>query len=237
MTTNLAIHRRDRAGERVDRFVVNHPPDRTLLDVLRALAAAPVTSDGRTVAPVVFEDACAGPLCGSCALSVDGWPAMACRVRVGDLGSQAVLGPLPGFPVVADLLVDRGAVGRALVDARAWLELDGWAGPEASPWSAQAAQHAQSAHACTACGACQGACPAMGSRSPYRGPLVMAAWELLDSTPTGRLQTGVRRALAASDGGIADCGHARVCRDVCPQRLPMGELLGSLSAGVMRGRE
>jgi succinate dehydrogenase / fumarate reductase iron-sulfur subunit/fumarate reductase iron-sulfur subunit len=53
-----------------------------------------------------FRCACRVGMCGTCAMSIDGIPRLACKTRVRPLGLDVVhVAPLPNLPVVKDLVV------------------------------------------------------------------------------------------------------------------------------------
>lgn len=52
-----------------------------------------------------FRSSCQGAKCGSCAVALNGKPVLACNTMVD--GRDIRIGPLPNFPVINDLVVDR----------------------------------------------------------------------------------------------------------------------------------
>lgn len=54
-----------------------------------------------------FRSSCQGAKCGSCAVALNGKPVLACNTTVD--GRDIRIGALPNFPVINDLIVDRGA--------------------------------------------------------------------------------------------------------------------------------
>jgi succinate dehydrogenase / fumarate reductase, iron-sulfur subunit len=111
-------------------FVLPYGQEYNVLSLLMALREAPVTSDGIRVDPPVWEHNCMEEVCGACAMLIDGRPRPACSALVDPLlaahpGKPIVLEPLPKFPVVRDLLVDRSRIDRGLRQVRAWIRIDG----------------------------------------------------------------------------------------------------------------
>src|ERR1044071_10240206 len=57
-------------------------------------------------ASLAFRCACRVGMCGTCAMSINGVPRLACKTRVRVLDSGTVdVAPLPNLPVVKDLVV------------------------------------------------------------------------------------------------------------------------------------
>src|SRR5947208_16876515 len=53
-----------------------------------------------------FRCACRVGMCGTCAMSIDGVPRLACKTRVRTLNTSTVhVAPLPNLPIVKDLVV------------------------------------------------------------------------------------------------------------------------------------
>jgi fumarate reductase iron-sulfur subunit len=69
-----------------------------------------------------FDFACRSAICGSCAMMVNGRPALACRTLTADLPESIHLYPLPVFQLVGDLSVDTGSWFRGMVErTEAWI--------------------------------------------------------------------------------------------------------------------
>lgn len=79
-------------------YEVEYHPSMTVLEVLEEI-------QGYQDDSLAFRSSCRIGKCGSCAVSLNGRPALACRTMVN--GGDIRLGPLPGRPVVRDLIVDR----------------------------------------------------------------------------------------------------------------------------------
>jgi succinate dehydrogenase / fumarate reductase iron-sulfur subunit len=55
---------------------------------------------------LTFRRSCGHGVCGSDAMLVNGRNRLACKIRVDQLGKKISVAPLPGLPVVKDLVVD-----------------------------------------------------------------------------------------------------------------------------------
>lgn len=80
--------------------------DRMLLDVLIRLKAQDET--------LSFRRSCREGVCGSDAMNINGKNGLACTTNLNDLPSHTVLRPLPGLPIVRDLIVDMTAFFNAV---------------------------------------------------------------------------------------------------------------------------
>ena len=74
------------------------PSDRMLLDVLLRIKEQDNS--------LSMRKSCREGVCGSDAMNINGTNGLACITRVRDLTEPVVLHPLPGFPIIRDLIVD-----------------------------------------------------------------------------------------------------------------------------------
>ena len=70
--------------------------------VLSLLHAVKDEQDGT----LTFRRSCGHGICGSDAMLINGRNRLACKIRVDQLGRKISVAPLPGLPVVKDLVVD-----------------------------------------------------------------------------------------------------------------------------------
>ncbi len=236
MTKSTAVLRIQRffgpgQASRVDSFEVPVSPAMTVMDGLRHIQKHPVTVEGQTVAVVVFEDACTPGPCGGCTMVLNGWPAQACCTPLV-ASSVTVVGPLPGFVVLGDLWVDRGALDGGAPHAQAALP---WSVASTATRMAQATAAAmQQDLRCTGCGACQTVCPSVGPASRYVGPAVLHAAATWQRHPLAALAPEGNLGLAVGDGGVVGCGNAQNCARGCPQALAVPAGLARLSGVASR---
>ena len=74
------------------------PTDRMLLDALVRIKAHDDT--------LAFRRSCREGVCGSDGMNINGKNGLACITRIAELKEPVVIRPLPGLPVVRDLIVD-----------------------------------------------------------------------------------------------------------------------------------
>jgi len=112
-----------------------------------------------------FRRSCRSAICGSCAVRVNGTPALACHTLVKDVvgpDSRITLDPLPGFRQLKDLVVDLDPFFEALRAVVPWLVGDG---VPAQPVTQAETALLQRPATCILCGACEALLPAtLGSR-------------------------------------------------------------------------
>ena len=169
MTIRLRVWRQrrgERRGRLVDYEVPDVSPDMSFLEMLDVLNDS---LERRGEEPIAFEHDCREGICGSCGFMIDGrahgpLPGVTvCQLHLRHFsdGDTLVVEPwrARAFPVIKDLVVDRGAFDR-IIQAGGYVSINTGSAPEANavPVAKEAAEAALDAAACIGCGACVAAC-------------------------------------------------------------------------------
>ena len=163
--------------------------------------------------PVVFDYSCRGRTCGRCAMALNGQPCLACVTLVDEQGDN-LIEPLPGFPIVRDLIVDKTVMTNRIADImvrqRAFpLELEEVQAPvdPATYAKIDPLEH------CARCGVCVAACPVVNTLGPkeYIGPAGMLAIGLRYYDPFDQGD----RVVQAVQNGLWNCTQCGTCDSVC----------------------
>ena len=235
-------------GSYWERHRVNYEPDMNVISVLQRIAAQAKTVDGQNVCPVAWDCNCLEEVCGACTMVINGKTRQACSALVDNLLSdkpnEIELQPMTKFPVVRDLVVDRGRMFQALKKVKAWVPVDGYYDLGPGPLQSRNAQEqAYPLSECMSCGCCLEACPQYTKielqkyhgetdeefedrkNAEYdRGFIGAAAISqavLFNSNPTGKRNQGERLDALMDEGGLQVCGNAQNCVAVCPKEIPL----------------
>jgi succinate dehydrogenase / fumarate reductase iron-sulfur subunit len=215
---------------RWEEFVVEVQARMTVADVLAAIEQRPITASGQTVEPVAWDSACADTACGACTMLINGRPRPACSTLVESVMGKRhkiELMPLSKFPLVRDLVVDRSEMSRALAHVHAWQTLDSERPSARSPVAEEVSRELEAVSRCTGCGACLEACPEYHSGRDFVGAAALNEVHRLNLLGApGRAE---RLEAVMGRGGVADCGKAHNCVEVCPQSIPLVDSIQSLS--------
>ncbi len=234
------IKRQDAPGTeaRWDEFLLDWEPQMNVISSLMAIQRNPVTTDNRTVAPVVWESVCLEEVCGSCTMIVNGKVRQACTALIDQIapnGETITLEPMTKFPLVRDLIVDRQKMFDNLKKVKAWIQLDGTHELGAAPRQSQENQEeAYPLSRCMTCGCCLEACPQVNSHSDFIGPAAINQVRLFNMHPSGKMHAAERLETLMGPGGIADCGKAQNCVEVCPKEIPLVDSIAVVSRATTK---
>ena len=210
-------------------FEIPFKNDHNVISMLMEIRRNPVTRQGKRVAPVVFDANCLEEVCGSCTMVINGRVRQACSQLAEGLNGPATIEPMTKFPVIRDLWVDRSKMFEALMKAHAWIPIDGTydlgPGPRIAP---HVQEFAYLFARCMTCGCCLEACPQVNSHSKFMGAAVIGQVLLMSQHPTGKMNLDERLDAMMSEGGIADCGNAQNCVEVCPKEIPLTSAIGAV---------
>ena len=178
--------------------------------------------------PIAFDHDCREGICGSCGFLINGVAhgplsgTTVCQLHMRHFkdGDELVLEPFRAraFPVVRDLMVNRGAFDR-IVQAGGYISVGTGAAPEANltPVPKPLADRAFDAAACIACGACVAQCP-NGAAQLFTSAKVSH----LGLLPQGQPERAVR-AIAMVEAmereGFGACSNYAECEAVCPKGI------------------
>jgi len=212
-----------------EEFEVPYLPHHNIVSMLMEIRRNPVTRQGKRVAPPVFNANCLEEVCGACTMVINGRVRQACSQLANSLHGPVTVEPMTKFPVVRDLWVDRSTMFASLKKARAWIPIDGTydlgPGPKVAP---DVQQFAYLFSRCMTCGCCLEACPQINSHSKFMGASVIGQVYLMSQHPTGKMNLEERLAAMMGEGGVADCGNAQNCVEVCPKDIPLTTAISAI---------
>jgi succinate dehydrogenase / fumarate reductase iron-sulfur subunit len=185
--------------------------DRMLLDVLIKLKALDPS--------LSFRKSCREGVCGSDAININGKNGLACVTNMRSLPETVVLKPLPGLPVIRDLIVDMTGFFKQYHSIKPWL-VNGDPPPQRERLQSPVERdELDGLYECILCACCSAACPSFWwNPDKYVGPagLLQAYRFLVDSRDQA---TGARLDDLEDPYRLFRCRSILNCVDVCPKGL------------------
>ena len=166
-----------------------------------------------------FRRSCREGVCGSDAMNVNGKNRLACVTALGSLADPIVLRPIPGLPVIRDLVVDMTQFFKQYHSIKPYLINDDPPPEKERLQSPQARDELDGLYECILCACCSSACPSFWwNPDKYVGPagLLQAYRFLVDSRDTA---TGERLDNLMDPYRLFRCRSIMNCVDACPKGL------------------
>jgi succinate dehydrogenase / fumarate reductase iron-sulfur subunit len=214
-------------------------PDMSFLEVLDALNEQLLATG---VDPVAFDHDCREGICGSCGVVINGTPhgpqrrTTTCQLHMRSFkdGDELTLEPwrAKAFPVVKDLIVDRGALDR-IIAAGGFISAPMGSAPDANaiPIRKENADLAFDAATCIGCGACVAACPNASAMLFTAAKVSHLA--LLPQGQPERLERALNMVAQMDAEGFGGCTNHQECEAACPKGIST-DFIGRLNSDYLR---
>ncbi|CAE6958026.1 Succinate dehydrogenase iron-sulfur subunit [Paraburkholderia nemoris] len=202
------------------------PRDRMLLDVLVRLKSVDES--------ISLRRSCREGICGSDAININGRNALACQINMNDLPSRIVLRPLPGLPVIRDLIVDMTSFFNQYHSVMPYLINDTPPPERERLQSPEERDQLDGLYECILCACCSTACPSYWwNPDKYVGPagLLQAYRFIVDSRD---MATGARLDNLEDPYRLFRCRTILNCTDICPKNLNPAYAIGQIRSMLVR---
>jgi succinate dehydrogenase / fumarate reductase iron-sulfur subunit len=192
--------------------------------------------------PIAFDHDCREGICGMCGMMINGVAhgpmrgTATCQLHMRSFtsGDTLVIEPwrARAFPVIKDLVVDRGAFDR-IIAAGGFISAPTGSAQDANniPVSKQASDAAMDAAACIGCGACVAACP-NGSASLFTGAK-LAHLGLLPQGQPERYRRALRMVAQMDLESFGGCTLFGECQEACPKEISI-DVISRMNRDFMR---
>jgi succinate dehydrogenase / fumarate reductase iron-sulfur subunit len=233
------------SGRLVDYQLDGVSPDSSFLEMLDLLNEQLITQGAE---PVAFDHDCREGICGMCGMMINGvahglrQAVTTCQLHMRHFNDRDTIIVEPwrakAFPIVKDLIVDRGAFDR-IIQAGGFISVTTGSAPDGNviPIPKTKADLAMDAAACIGCGACVAACPNASAML-----FTAAKVSHLNLLPQGEVEKFERvvRMVATMDAeGFGGCTNIGECTAVCPKSISQdfiakmnGDFIKATLAGI-----
>ena len=181
-----------------------------------------------------FRRSCREGVCGSDGMNINGRNGLACILPLAELKQPITLRPLPGLPVIRDLIVDLTQFYNQYRTVKPWLinhdpepEIERLQSPEERA-------RLDGLYECILCGCCTSACPSFWwNPETFLGPaaLLQAARFLDDSRDQA---SGERLDDLDDPYRLFRCHTIMNCTDVCPKGLNPALAIGHIRQKLLK---
>jgi succinate dehydrogenase / fumarate reductase, iron-sulfur subunit len=169
---------------------------------------------------LALRRSCREGVCGSDGMNINGKNGLACITSLFGLKSdKIVLRPLPGFPIIRDLVVDMAQFYAQYEKIEPYLQNDGPTPAKEHLQSPEERAKLDGLYECILCGCCSSACPSYWwNPDKFIGPagLLQAQRFLADSRDTA---TDHRLEKLEDPFSVFRCRSIMACAQVCPKGL------------------
>jgi len=168
---------------------------------------------------LTLRRSCREGVCGSDGMNINGKNGLACTTALKNLKQPIIVRPLPGLPVVRDLVVDMSQFYKQLERVEPWLQNDKTLPAKEILQTPEERAKLDGLYECILCACCSTSCPSFWwNPNEFLGPaaLLMLYRFLIDSRDTATL---ARLASFTDPFSVMRCRTIMNCVDVCPKGL------------------
>ena len=214
---------------RMEDLTLDLPEGRDLmvLDVLELLKAEDPS--------IAYRRSCREGVCGSDGINMNGRNGLACITPVSEAAPKGklTLRPLPGLPVVRDLVVDMSQFYRQYEKIKPWLMNDDPPPARERLQTPEEREKLNGLYECILCACCSTSCPSFWwNPDKFVGPagLLQAYRFLADSRDTA---TEERLTDLEDPFSVYRCRGVMNCVDVCPKGLNPTRAIGKIRSMML----
>lgn len=183
-----------------------------------------------------FRRSCREGVCGSDAMNINGRNGLACITPLKGLREPITLRPLPGMPVIRDLVVDLSGFYAQYRAVRPWL-IDEGPEPEIERRQSPAARdRLDGLYECILCACCTTSCPSFWwNPDQFLGPAaLLQSYRFLEDSRDQA--TGDRLDGLEDPYRVFRCHTIMNCTDVCPKGLDPAHAIAGIKALLVKRR-
>ncbi len=209
-----------------DYFLESTYPGMMLLEALLQLKAKDES--------LSFRRSCGEGVCGSDAMNINGRNGLACITSLADLKQPITLRPMPGVPVVRDLIVDLSGFYRQYRAVKPYLILKDPVPEVELRQSPEERDTLDGLYECILCACCTTSCPSFWwNPEKFLGPAaLLQAWRFIaDSRDQA---TEERLHLLEGPYSLFRCHTIMNCVEVCPKGLNPTRAIGLIKQRMLK---
>lgn len=230
------------AEPKYERFTVPLTPGMTILEALFYI-------QDYLDPTIAFRYSCRGAICGSCGITINKFPQLACKTQVHpleikkharvpdlhfavvpnwDKENEILIEPLPNMSVVKDLVVSMESFWEFYRKVKPFFDREITDEAPESKQSFEDARSIENLIYCIVCGICW-TCPVSGKSKNYLGPTALAkAYRFIADTRISEEHQEEIYARVMKEDGVPACEKIFVCNAVCPKGVMPGTAINEI---------
>ncbi len=181
-----------------------------------------------------FRHSCGEGVCGSDGMNINGKNKLACVTSVDSLKEPIVVRPLPGMPIIRDLIIDMTQFYNQYHVVKPWLIVKDPIPEVEFKQTPEQRDKLDGLYECILCGCCSTSCPSFWwNPDKFLGPAaLLQSWRFLADS---RDQATDER-LEALEGPykLFRCHSIMNCVDVCPKQLNPTRAIGDIKKLMLK---
>lgn len=175
-----------------------------------------------------FRRSCGEGVCGSDGMNINGKNHLACMTSLSDLPEHITLRPLPGFPVIRDLIVDMTQFYEQYGKAKPFLINDEDLPTKERIQTPEERARLDGLYECILCACCSSSCPSYWwNPEKFLGPAALL-WAYRFIADTRDTRTNERLNDLQDAFSLFRCRTIMNCVDVCPKNLNPAKAIGHI---------
>jgi succinate dehydrogenase / fumarate reductase iron-sulfur subunit len=200
--------------------------DRMLLDALIRIKSIDDS--------LALRRSCREGVCGSDAMNINGKNGLACITRLVDLKEPVTLMPLPGLPVIRDLIVDMTQFFKQYHSIKPYLQTEEAAPEKERLQSPVDREELNGLYECILCACCSTSCPSFWwNPDKFVGPAgLLQAYRFIADTRDEA--TSERLDNLEDPYRLFRCHTIMNCVDVCPKGLHPTKAIGKIKEMMVK---
>ncbi|MDQ2993576.1 MAG: succinate dehydrogenase iron-sulfur subunit [Pseudomonadota bacterium] len=197
-----------------------------LLDAIEAIT--------RIDPSLAVRRSCGEGVCGSDGMNINGKNGLACITPLDSLPEKVILRPLPGLPVIRDLIVDMTQFYKQYERAEPYLQNDGEAPTKERLQTPAEREELDGLYECILCACCSSSCPSFWwNPDKFMGPAALL-WAYRFIADTRDNQTERRLSNMQDAFSLFRCRTIMNCVDVCPKGLNPTKAIANIRKTMLR---
>ena len=181
-----------------------------------------------------FRHSCGEGVCGSDAININGTNGLGCITPLAELKTPVEVRPVPGLPVICDLVVDMSQFYHHYRQVEPYLQANAPEPEVEFLQSPDERERLDGYYECILCGCCSTSCPSFWwNPDKYRGPAaLLQAWRFLadsrDQATESRLNS------LEGPYKLFRCHTIMNCVQVCPKGLNPTRAIGNIKQLMLK---